>query len=333
MNTEILKTARSSAAFARLYLDKFGSTPDKKKTLLENTGTTLDALSSKDAFFSAFSMRHLMKNISISEGENWIFRYHSLWRLEAAGNFTTLVKNCPTIGEAIKSIMEFGPLLEHTQYFEQFDSTKNRHILFGIILPFAETQRTHLELIGLNVYLLLEQLLDELPADMEIWFNFERPAYAALYKNVFKCRVKFGQKYCALTLPLHVCDLPLPQADSRRFAQSLKMLRQAKDDITLAPKRDDALVDSVKKHLSAFISERPGVDETAQALGLSRRSLTRKLTQSGFSHREILDNISKDLATKLLAEGRYTREEIAEKLGYKDPTSFSRSLKRWRNSK
>jgi|GEM_PF-4370642 len=332
MGYEILKTARSTAAFARLFIDKFGDTPTKKKKLLENTGTTLDALNAKDVFFSAFEFRQLVKNINALEGENWVLRFPALWRLNSVGDFTRLIKNCPSVGEALNTLMEFGHLLEHTHYYEQFDTAKSRHILFNIVLPEDGTAKPLLEIIAINFYGLLTQILDEAPTEIEIWFDFERPPYANLYKNVFQCSVKFGQKYCAVILPHYICDLPIADADSRNFTQSLKSLRQAKNDVGLKLQGEPALIDSVKKYISTHIKERPGVDQTAKALGFSRRSLTRKLTKSGTSHRDILDEISKERATKLLAEGRYSRTEIADQLGYTDPTSFSRALKRWRNS-
>jgi AraC-like DNA-binding protein len=70
-------------------------------------------------------------------------------------------------------------------------------------------------------------------------------------------------------------------------------------------------------------------DVAARELGISRRTLVRRLSDSGTSFRALLDTDLKGRAEQMLAAGKMSRREMAEALGFEDPTSFSRACRRW----
>jgi AraC-like DNA-binding protein len=67
----------------------------------------------------------------------------------------------------------------------------------------------------------------------------------------------------------------------------------------------------------------------ARALGVSRRTLARRLAETDTSFRTLLDAEIKARASRLLSSQTLSRPEMAEQLGYRDPTSFSRACRRW----
>ena len=70
-------------------------------------------------------------------------------------------------------------------------------------------------------------------------------------------------------------------------------------------------------------------DKVARTLGVSRRTLARRLAETDTSFRMLLDAEIKARASRLLFSGTLSRPEMAEQLGYRDPTSFSRACRRW----
>ena len=70
-------------------------------------------------------------------------------------------------------------------------------------------------------------------------------------------------------------------------------------------------------------------DEVARHLGLSRRTLTRRLAAEGLSFEGILDALRLDLAHRYLADRDLTISEIAWLLGYRESSAFSRAFRRW----
>ncbi len=71
------------------------------------------------------------------------------------------------------------------------------------------------------------------------------------------------------------------------------------------------------------------LEEVAQALGISPRSLQRYLSQQGTSFSHILQRIRRDSALKLLEQDNFSVSEIAQMLGYNDPSNFCRAFQRW----
>jgi AraC-like DNA-binding protein len=72
----------------------------------------------------------------------------------------------------------------------------------------------------------------------------------------------------------------------------------------------------------------PAIGQIGKKLGLSERSLQRRLGEEGTSYRELVDQVRRDLARVLLAQ-EVPRDEIARRLAYAETASFTRSLSRW----
>ncbi len=61
---------------------------------------------------------------------------------------------------------------------------------------------------------------------------------------------------------------------------------------------------------------------------MSKRTLTRKLTEQGTSYSRLLEEARCDRALELLRSA-LSLEQIAERLGYSDAANFGRAFRRW----
>jgi transcriptional regulator GlxA family with amidase domain len=68
--------------------------------------------------------------------------------------------------------------------------------------------------------------------------------------------------------------------------------------------------------------------QTACRLGISARSLQRRLAEMGTSHAELVEEVRLDTACHLLAESDEHIANIAARLGFAGASSFSRSFVR-----
>lgn len=68
---------------------------------------------------------------------------------------------------------------------------------------------------------------------------------------------------------------------------------------------------------------------TARKLGMSPRTLQRRLKFCGLDFEELLDETRRGEALRLIAEEGHTMTEIAFRLGYSDPAHFTRAFRRW----
>lgn len=67
----------------------------------------------------------------------------------------------------------------------------------------------------------------------------------------------------------------------------------------------------------------------AAEMGVSARTLDRRLAAEGTSFRDVLDGVRRELAEQLLRAPRVTTGEIAFQLGFSESSAFHRSFKRW----
>jgi len=70
-------------------------------------------------------------------------------------------------------------------------------------------------------------------------------------------------------------------------------------------------------------------DEAARSLGVSARTLTRRLQEEGVSFRALLERARQDLAQGWLGNDGVAIHEVAYLLGYSEPSTFHRSFRRW----
>lgn len=152
----------------------------------------------------------------------------------------------------------------------------------------------------------------------------DAPEAARDYFNHFGCPVYFDRAESSLNFPDRVLQMRLPHGDAlmkdllERHARQLLAERDA-------PK---ALPDEVRHLIQAMIIEGvPTRDRVAEQLGISGRSLHRKLVDSGSSYRELLDEVRLDLARQRLRDTGDSVTVIAEFLGFNSHQAFLRWFK------
>jgi AraC-like DNA-binding protein len=69
--------------------------------------------------------------------------------------------------------------------------------------------------------------------------------------------------------------------------------------------------------------------EIAGALGVSQRTLARRLAAEGATFSDLLEALRGDLARKYLAEDSLTISQVAWLLGYQEVSAFTHAFKRW----
>lgn len=128
-----------------------------------------------------------------------------------------------------------------------------------------------------------------------------------------------------LALPVELLTQRCPLADSRLHEDAVARCR------SLMAERFDCspLEAEIRRRLMAAIGRPPSQAGMAQALGLSSRSLHRRLARQGCSYRQLVGEARAAVAAHRLRHGREPVARIAEDLGYQDTANFGRACRRW----
>lgn len=89
-------------------------------------------------------------------------------------------------------------------------------------------------------------------------------------------------------------------------------------------------VDALKQVLIPHLNERDlDAQRVADAIGLSKRTLARRLSAENTSFRAELEQLRRRRAEALLGEGNLSIAEVGTEVGYPDAAVFSRTFRRW----
>lgn len=135
-------------------------------------------------------------------------------------------------------------------------------------------------------------------------------------------RVTFGARRAALHMRSATWAVPLRSADPRLFS----MLQEL---IGVDQRSADALLMAVRSLATRRLPGLLDLEYAAPALGVSRRTLQRKLAKVGTSFELIVDEVRRARAWELVATGQLTCGEVAARVGFAEQASFTRAWRRW----
>ena len=126
-------------------------------------------------------------------------------------------------------------------------------------------------------------------------------------------------------MPRTALDAPLVSSDPALLA----ILTRAADELARATTSEPTLIAQVKRVLREVLrSADANVDFVARRLGLTGRSLQRRLKDDGTSFNAVRETVRRELADRYLQE-RLSISEISFLLGFSEPSAFFRAFKRW----
>ena len=174
-----------------------------------------------------------------------------------------------------------------------------------------------------SVLELFHRELGEPVALQALELAYPPPAHAARYRELFGCQPQFNAAHNVLYIAPEWLQRPMPRRDAAAFAHLHAQLEQH------AQQEAMDTVAAVERLLA-----RPGpamlaVNDLAQALDLSPRTLRRRLDEAGTTFRAISDRVRANAARELLADAELSVAEVGERLGFSDVRAFRRAFKRW----
>ena len=153
-------------------------------------------------------------------------------------------------------------------------------------------------------------------------FSYPKPASIASYQDTFACEILFAQPRDELIIPAAVLDMPVPTANPLVHEVAVRQCQQSE---RLA-RPGAALVEQIRGILLSDAARCVPLPQVAERLGISQRTLQRRLTAEGTSFRDVALQTRYRLAQDLLRT-HLPIKEIAFLTGYADVASFSAAFK------
>jgi AraC-like DNA-binding protein len=183
-----------------------------------------------------------------------------------------------------------------------------------------------LELNMVSFYNIMQQLVDgEQGLQLDhVSFSYAEPPWGHIYRRYFRCPVLFDQPETALVGPAALADCELPLANRLMAMAAEKTLFEniPTRAIRLLPLR-------LRRLLMRYYGAFPSLENAASDLGMSGRTLRRKLAEEGTTYQQELDAVREKLAKQYFQRGGESVTEVSLMLGFADSSVFAKAFRRW----
>jgi AraC-like DNA-binding protein len=295
---------------------------------LRGSGVTARMLADPHAEIEAGQELHVVRNIVRAIGDEPAIgleagrRYH----LTAYGIWGYALLASRTFGSALEVGIRY---LDLTFAFVRFRAERSHDELVLVLdddaVP-ADCRRFLLERDAAAAVAIHRELFQQPVPLRRVGFRFPRPRYAERFADFFPGPVAFAQPSNTLVLDAAWTERPLPQANEQTARLCEEQCRTLLDR-----RRSLASVAERVRQCLLRPTQAAEMAPVAALLGMSPRSLHRRLADEGTTFRRLVGEVRAALADEMLAH-RMTVDEVAERLGYAEPASFIHAFKRWKGS-
>ncbi|MFW0794478.1 AraC family transcriptional regulator [Gordonia sp. CPCC 205515] len=301
-------------------------------SLLDGTGLSPDDLRDTDRLVEAQQEIAVIRNLlaafdaSAGLGAQIGREYH----LTSYGYYGYLLQSCSVVSEMVRAGLRYSPLTFAFATFSGELIADDRWSLWVLTDGVPDDIATFVTERDLSASMQMQRELfagQDVDPLIEVHFAHDVDSDDArtIYADVFGVPVRFGCDRSELIFERGYLDLPLPMGNPHTMSVITEHCERLREERL----HSHGVAGQVRAYLLEQRSLDRTLDECATDLHYSTRTLRRGLTREGTSYRAIHDDVRRGLAHDLLRDPSIPRARVAERLGYRDWSSFTRAMRRW----
>jgi AraC-like DNA-binding protein len=191
----------------------------------------------------------------------------------------------------------------------------------------ARMQRHRCEALITGVTKLAARALGRDDPPISVSFQHGRPADVSEHARILRAPCYFDCPVAEILFPSALLEAPVVTADPNLSAV---LDRHVHDLLTRLP-TSSRFSDQVRRALvEAFRARPPTLAGLAKRLGVSERTLQRRLHEEGTSLQALTEDVRHELSLEYLRDPSLSVGEVGGRLGYSSLAAFSRAFRRWR---
>jgi AraC-like DNA-binding protein len=293
--------------------------------LLEAVGLHREQLTGPDAHIPFNAHVMLLENAAhVMRQPCFGYRLGSEIELTEAGLVAYVTLNSPDLGAALRNMCRYLVILTEGTVGNLRHEAGEVKLLFSFADPVGTASRQLHEFGVTGMARLCETITGHRvrPVRVELRHDTACPTLA----RHLGLPVAVFQPQPALVLNAASLTVPVVNADARL----LELLRRYADDLLArrAP-RGDLVSRAERWILENLHTGDVGVARLARSLGMSDRTLTRRLAEHGLTPAGLVEELRRQLAAQYLTERAFSLGRITYLLGYSDLSAFTRAFRRW----
>lgn len=181
----------------------------------------------------------------------------------------------------------------------------------------------HAQCIMAGIFKLIDEALGPVNTDITVDFPYPEPENMAKYQEIFPATLNFDKSSLAINFPTSFMEYSLPKHDET----SKKMFVNMCENIKQVMEKKKNLAGVIDEMLDAYDTY-PSLEQIAQNLNISGRTLRTRLQKENSSFRKVLSGHRIRRSKNMLINTNINIEVIASMLGYSDAANFNRAFKK-----
>lgn len=247
---------------------------------------------------------------------------------ETFGLLSYLGASCPTWGDGLRKVCGYFRLFSEGSAYHLTVADGRAVLTATQDATTAEPVRQRVEFTIAVMHGYGRRLIAGDWTTSDVFFEHDSPGEAALdeHLRVFGREPRFAAGGSGFSFPAALLDRPMVTSDPALAAVldrvAVRLLADEPDPTRLTHRvRGDLL----RVGLDADVS----LEAVARRLGMSPRTLQRRLRDEATSHHEVLDQLRHSVAARMLTASETGIAEVACAVGFSEPAAFHRAFKRW----
>ena len=322
-----------SATYARLIAQSEHAAVEQ---LLLGSRLSAELLASLE-FITWQQLAVIFRNFdTVQTSPAWTAQLGAQFNIAAHGPLGFAALSAPTLGDAMEVMGRFYPARNTAN--EVWTESRDGRFYFALrdVTGDAVFARWLAEIVLKIMESLLTAILGH-PVGQDVYIHFAHnaPDGAEDLTAQYQGKVTFGALESSLSVPESWLRVSSPLHDEPIYRANMISCREiiaSRESLTnIAVVVQDLLTDHFDQQAAGGAVQRapPTLDEVAQRLHSTPRTLIRRLKLEGATYRSIVESLRSDYAARLLREERLNVAQIGEILGYSDPANFGRAFRRW----
>jgi AraC-like DNA-binding protein len=317
----------AQGGLTRLAIARLKSARVPVPPLLRRAGLTPEQVAEPEERLSVRSQIALLNEAAIALKDDFLgFTLARDFDPREVGLLYYVMASSRTLGDALKRIARYSRITNEALVFGYQEGNRLLIDLSYSGVP-RHSDRHQIEFCMFGALRICRALTGEKLVPQHFSISHYRSEGTSEMARFVGTKVEFGTDADEFALDLNARELPLIHADN--YLNDL-LLRYC--EAALAKRTGDRseLRTKVENTISSVLPhERVRVEHVARSLGMSKRTLARKLADEGLNFSEILQNLRRDLAVRYLNDRKLHVSKIAWLLGFHEVSAFTHAFKRW----
>ena len=320
----VLKIAARPASFIVAALRRRGVDPEP---LLKEVGLARGDLADPDNRVPYAAVLGLAERAATATGDaGFGLRLGASIDPRDSGLLGFVLLNSPTLLDALGNLKRYFRVIGEGEDFEIERGGPTVTLRFRETDPALRGLRQNSDYLAAIVLRACRDLVRRRIVPRRASFIHARPNGRVPYDEVLGCPVSFGAPWDALTFDAATMALPVVGADDRLLAALQAACARL---LGPAPAQRDLVHEVRELMLDGLSRGGATLDAAAGAVGLSPKTLERRLARHGTSFTKLLDTLRADLVRQYLADTDFRLEQVAYLAGYSEPAALVRAFRRW----